>query len=76
MNPIEQTKYQYLLDTLSKSYFDDCMQELMKIPVIDGNEVRNNLYNLAISGTKGKFTNLKSMFVFIGFVLLDNEPLK
>jgi hypothetical protein len=48
----------------------------MKIPVIEGNEVMNNLYNLAISGTKGKFTNLKSMFVFIGFVLLDNEPLK
>jgi hypothetical protein len=48
----------------------------MKIPVIEGNEVMNNLYNLAISGTKGKFTYLKSMFVFIGFVLLDNEPLK
>lgn len=43
---------------------------------IKDNEIRNNLYNLAISGSKGKFSNIKSMFIFLGFVIVDNEPLK
>ena len=48
----------------------------MGITDIKGNEVNNNLLNMALVGSKGKFSNLKSMLIFIGFVLVDNEPLK
>ena len=31
---------------------------------------------MALTGAKGKFTNLKTMLVHVGFMLVDNEPIK
>ena len=41
----------------------------------DKNMVKNNLYNLALTGSKGTSSQLKSMLVYFGFTLADNEPL-
>ena len=76
VGPTGISRYDHLLETLSDALFDDCQVELMKIVRIDNNEVRNNLYNMALTGAKGKFSYLKSMLVYIGFMLVDNEPLK
>ncbi len=65
-----------MIDQIAKIYFDDCFHELMSLVPIEGNEVKNNLYNLVLTGTKGKFAHIKSMLVYIGFLLVDNEPLK
>lgn len=39
------------------------------------NRIKNNIFNMMLTGSKGNISNIKNMLAYIGFVLIDDEPL-
>ncbi len=48
----------------------------MEAAKINGNKVAHQLVNMSLTGSKGSIQNLRNMFVMIGQVNVDGEPLK
>ena len=55
---------------------NDGIDHIMEAAKISGNKIKHNLVNLALTGSKGSIQNMRNMFVMIGQINVDGEPLK
>ncbi len=55
---------------------NDGIEHVMEASGIVGNKILNALTNLSVTGSKGSIANMRNMFVMIGKINVDGEPIK
>ena len=73
---MDKSAYEEFQDKLRNCFMNDGIEHIMEAANITGNKIKNNLVNLALTGSKGSIQNMRNMFVMIGQINVDGEPLK